>query len=169
VSLFDRWFGQPMSIVAGNISLGAIGDQRLQLGLNHVCNQMMSKYGKIIVKLEPTVTRDKGTCSITAVTRKGIKKEVAQEIFNFTQELLKTEVVCQELLTSLLDILEKYEVNELLSKGKDDIRSIGAQINDRLGLSGMQYLAEASSLCSTKPGLLRTLEYAWNGVGHWRA
>lgn len=82
MSLFDRWFGQPMSIRAGNISLGAIGDQRLQLGPNHVCDQLMSKYGKIIVKLEPTITRDKGTCLITAVTRKGIKKEAAQEILN---------------------------------------------------------------------------------------
>ena len=158
-----------MSVVAGDISLGAVGDERLQLGLNHVCSQLMSKYGKIIVKLEPSVSRDNGTCFITAVTRKGIKKEVAQEIFDFTQGLLRREVACQELLTSLLNVLDRFQVNELLSIGKGEIRSIGTQINDRLGFSGMAYLAEAASRCSSKPGLSRTLEAAWNGIGQWQA
>ena len=167
--IFDRLFGEPMSIVTGDIALGAIGDVRLQLALNHVCSQLTGRYGRIIAKLQPSVSLDNGTCYITAVTVKGVKKEKAQEIYDFAQNLLTTEVACQRLLTDLLEVVDRFRVEELVSSGKENLRAVGSKINDQLGFTGMEYLAQCIGRLRSSPGLVRTIEVAWNGIGNWQS
>lgn len=173
MSLFNRFFGESTNIVTGGHQFGPIGEKRQRIAVNHVCQQIQRRFGGFVKKLSPTVSLDVGACFITITTRKGIDPNRCKQIGEVANALLNTEILYQRYLDDLILLIGRDNLvgsDEGFQGGaREDARAIGESIYNQFGLEGMRYICSMLGELWPHTGLMRSLEFAWNGIGRWAA
>lgn len=161
------------NIVTGGHEFGPIGDKRINISINHVCQQTQQRFSKAVKKLSVSASRDVGLCLITIPTRKGTDAGLCKQIGDAVNAILDTEVAYQHYLDDLILLIGKDDISgtgkEFLGRGLEDTRSIGQNIYTQFGLEGMRYVCSILGELWPHTGLMRSLEVAWNGIGGWAA
>jgi hypothetical protein len=159
------------TIVTGGHKLGKIGERRMGIAMNHVCQSLKNKYSKPIENVTVNMSPSDGGCVITITPRNKTNSDICQEIGQYANALLETEVLYQRSLDKLISLVSKYDltinVAELLGAAKEEVSTVGREINNYAGFNGMMYVGNLFG--ELYLGLLRTLEFAWNGIGGWSA
>lgn len=163
----NLFFGKPIDIWAGEVSIGTVGKDRYQLAANNLGNKVRLKYGKKVRDFKLTVNDKNGKGVITAKVKNSLAKNTV-EITEYMVSLLEEEAVSQKLLTKLLRVVDKHSLDNLAQwEGKADLIDIGSQIHDKMGIEGMQYLANSVGYLRHTPGLVRIIDSQWSGIGEW--
>ena len=92
----------------------------------------------------------------------------ASEVFSALVSSLVGEVVHYSWIDSTAGD-DENRVAYLSEKHKDAIRLLGTRAHEMGGFDLMQFVCEAARPMMKGPCDARTLEFAWDGIGEWRA
>ncbi|MDP2919450.1 MAG: hypothetical protein Q8O43_04435 [Dehalococcoidia bacterium] len=159
------------NIVTGGHKFGPIGEKRLNIAANHVCQQLQQHFGKAVKRLSVSASRDVGLCLITITTRKGTDAGMCKQIGDTANALLDTEAALQHYVDDLVLVIGNHNLvgsnQGFLGSAREDARTIGQNIYNHFGLAGMTYVCSILGELWPHTGLMRSLEVAWNRIGGW--
>jgi hypothetical protein len=152
--------------------IGLIGEKRLRLAATHVSNQIQERFSHLVTKGSIALVIEEGTCAITINTKKGISPDEYRQIEQVSNAILQDEAICQYYVDDLILLGGKHNLQTdegFQGTAREDARLIGQKIYNQLGLAGMRYVCSMFGELWPHTPLMRSLEFAWDGVGEWSA